>query len=271
MAAPPLPHDARRYLQVGVDWRDLTELTLTAKVKELLHPVPWLVASFVLAQAEMTIAALPCSFMFFLTALRLNHEAIHRNIGISHRANHGVLFVLSVLMLGSNHAVAFNHLRHHRHCMQPDDIEGACGRMGVWRVLAFGPIYPLLQHASALRETSGAEREFILAELTATAVWIIAALVVFDVAALKYHVVVTALAQCLTAFFAVWTTHHDCDPDGLYARTQRGSFKNRISYNMFYHLEHHLFPKVPVSQLGKLAERLDAKASHAGICPSYVF
>ena len=27
------------------------------------------------------------------------------------------MFVLSVLMLGSMHAVKFNHLRHHRHCM----------------------------------------------------------------------------------------------------------------------------------------------------------
>ena len=29
------------------------------------------------------------------------------------------MFALSVLMLGSMHAVQINHLRHHRHCMQP--------------------------------------------------------------------------------------------------------------------------------------------------------
>jgi fatty acid desaturase len=269
--AATFEQDARRALQFGVEWRDLTDLTLWAKIRELLHPAPWLIASLLFAQAELILAALPCSFMFFLTALRLNHEAIHRNIGVGETANHAVLFVLSILMLGSNHAVAYNHLRHHSHCMQPDDIEGACGRMSVWRVFAFGPIYPILQHISALRESKPPQRTFIVTELIANAVWIVSALFIFDVEAFQYHVAVTALAQCFTAFFAVWTTHHDCEPDGLYARTQRGSFKNRISYNMFFHLEHHLFPKVPVSRMSELAERLDAKASSLGIRPAYVF
>ena len=39
--------------------------------------------------------------------------------------------------------------------------------------------------------------------------------------------------------------------------TQRGWFKNLISYDMFYHVEHHLFPGVPQQHLPQLAERLD--------------
>ena len=266
----PSPQTMRRRLQLGVEWHDLTSISNLARLKELLHPVPWLIGSLALAQAEMTFLALPCSFMFFLTALRLNHEAIHRNIGIPSAGHHGVLFVLSVLMLGSNHAVAFNHLRHHRDCMQPQDIEGACGRMSAWQVLRFGPLYPIRQHLSAMRETRAADRGFIIAELVANALWIAGALL-SGVVALRYHVAVTALAQCLTAFFAVWTTHHDCDAEGLYARTQRGWLKNLMSYNMFYHLEHHLFPKVPVSKMRELARRLDSAAARIGVKPAYIF
>jgi fatty acid desaturase len=36
--------------------------------------------------------------------------------------------------------------------------------------------------------------------------------------------------------------------------------KNRISFEMFFHLEHHLFPKVPTCHLPRLAERLDQAA-----------
>jgi fatty acid desaturase len=35
---------------------------------------------------------------------------------------------------------------------------------------------------------------------------------------------------------------------------------HRISFEMFFHLEHHLFPKVPTSHLPRLADRLDSAA-----------
>jgi fatty acid desaturase len=68
-----------------------------------------------------------------------------------------------------------------------------------------------------------------------------------------------ALGQCLTAFFAVWTVHHGCEADGTgpIARTIRGRLRAFVTYNMFYHLEHHLFPAVPTRRLALLAQRLD--------------
>jgi fatty acid desaturase len=42
------------------------------------------------------------------------------------------------------------------------------------------------------------------------------------------------------------------------ARTQRTWWKNFVTYNMFYHLEHHLFPAVPTIKLPELAKRIDA-------------
>ena len=69
-----------------------------------------------------------------------------------------------------------------------------------------------------------------------------------------------AVGQCLTAFFAVWTVHHDCETEGLLARTLRGVLRNFATYNMFFHVEHHLFPSVPTCHLPQLAARLDEAA-----------
>ena len=69
-----------------------------------------------------------------------------------------------------------------------------------------------------------------------------------------------AIGQCGTACFAVWTVHHDCDRHHYIARTQRTWWKNFISYNMFFHTEHHLFPTVPTCHLPELARRLDQAA-----------
>ena len=41
------------------------------------------------------------------------------------------------------------------------------------------------------------------------------------------------------------------------ARTVRNEFKRVVTYNMFYHVEHHLFPSVPTRRLHILAKRLD--------------
>lgn len=63
--------------------------------------------------------------------------------------------------------------------------------------------------------------------------------------------------EFMMAFFAVWTVHHDTHEHPEIARTQRGSWKNKITFSMFYHLEHHLFPAVPTIKLPELARRID--------------
>jgi fatty acid desaturase len=43
----------------------------------------------------------------------------------------------------------------------------------------------------------------------------------------------------------VRSVHHDCDRWEQIARTLRHRLKSAVSFGMFYHLEHHLFPRVP--------------------------
>ena len=63
--------------------------------------------------------------------------------------------------------------------------------------------------------------------------------------------------ELLMAFFAVWTVHHDTHNHPEIARTQRGFWKNKLTFSMFYHMEHHLFPAVPTIKLPELAKRID--------------
>lgn len=250
-------HHLVKQAKQNVRWRDLSAMTKIEGVIECLHPLPWLFASWWLAEQRLWPWALICSFMFFLTALRLNHEAIHHNLGFSGKGHAAVLHILSALMTGSNNAVAANHLHHHRHVMTPEDIEGQCGRMRWYSVLAYGPLFPVHMHRHAWQHGGPTVRQRMVIDAVLTL-----AMLLFWIATgwrwLGYHLAFAATAQCFTAYFAVWITHHGCSDSPLIARTQRNWLINRLSYNMFFHLEHHMFPGVPVKRLPRLAARLDA-------------
>jgi fatty acid desaturase len=241
----------------GVEWRDLVALTPLESARELTLCLPWLALSLALAAGHLYVPALAASFMMFLTGLRQVHNGHHHALGLGRRANEWFLFAMSVVMLGAMHAVKFNHLRHHKLCMGEGDVEAASARMSGWRALAFGPLFPLLLHRTALAQGNRRVRLWIGAELAANAAWIAAVFLWLRVDALRYHVVAMAVAQCLTAFFAVWTVHHDTGDAPYPARTQRGRLRNFVSYHMFLHVEHHLFPQVPTCHLPTLARRLD--------------
>jgi fatty acid desaturase len=244
----------------AVQWQDLRHLTRFEVVHELILSPPWLLASWWAASFEHYVVALGCSFMFFVTGLRQVHNAYHYALGLSRGATEWLMFALSVLMLGSMHAVQINHLRHHRHCMKQEDVEAMSARMPAWQAILVGPLFPLRLHHKALQVAGARQQKWIRGELAANLVWIAVVVGVLELPWLQYHVLAMAVGQCLTAFFAVWTVHHDCEPEGVFARTIRGRAKGLATYNMFYHVEHHLFPAVPTRKLPVLAQRLDQVA-----------
>lgn len=244
----------------SIRWRDLVSLNCREIAWELLLWLPWLILSLCLAGFQLYLPALVASFVFFLTGLRQVHNAFHYALGLPRLASEAIMFVLSVLMLGSMHAVQFNHLRHHKHCLDDDDIEGMCARFPAWLALIAGPWFIVRMHCHALQHADRRRRGWMTAELLANVLWIVLVVCWWDSMALRYHVTAMLCGQCLAGFFAVWTVHHHCDRTRHIARTMRGRFKNLLSFNMFYHVEHHLFPRVPTCHLGRLAERLDAAA-----------
>jgi fatty acid desaturase len=258
MSTDPRLRNLKRDLK-KIEWRDLLELSPAEKAWELVLSLPWLAASLVCYQTGWIVPGMFCSFYFFLTGLRQSHGAQHYSLGVARRVQDGVLFALSVLMLSSMHAVQASHLQHHRHCLDEDDDEGAAALLPWWKALLTGPLFPLRLHRRAWTLAAPAKRRWIAAEV-AGIFGVIGAALAVDLPALRWHVAIMLLGECLTGFFAVWTVHHDCEPDGLFARTQRGKWMTWLTYSMFFHAEHHLFPAVPTCRLAKLAERLDAAA-----------
>jgi fatty acid desaturase len=240
-----------------VHWRDLIALSPLETLLELAHPLPWLAASLALVALGWWPAALPCSFMFFLTGLRQIHDAYHSALGLPRWANHAVMLVQSVLMMNAMHAVRFNHLRHHRLCLAPGDVEAASAKMTALGALLFGPLFPLRLIATAWRCGDAATRRWVGIELIAMAL-AGGGVVLLDLWPLQYHLLAMAGGECFTAFFCVWTVHHDCPREGTMARTSRSALANRVFYGMFFHIEHHVFPAVPTCHLPVLARRLDA-------------
>jgi fatty acid desaturase len=243
-----------------IEWRDLLTLSPAEKAWELVLSLPWLIGSLLSYQAGWYGLGAFCSFYFFLTGLRQSHGAQHYTLGLPRRAQDGVLFVLSLLMLSSMHAVQVSHMHHHRHCLDDEDAEGSAARFPWWKALLVGPLFPLRLHRTAWKLAAPAKRRWIAVEVIGILGIVGAAFALSGLPAVQWHVAAMLIGESLTGFFAVWTVHHGCDPACLHSRTQRGRLITWLSYSMFFHAEHHLFPAVPTCRLARLAARLDAAA-----------
>ena len=244
----------------AVAWRDLVRVGNFEIVREFLLPSTWLALSLGAAALGWYGPALGLSFLFFLAGLRMVHNAFHHALGLPQWADAAVLWAMSVLMLGSMDAVRFNHLRHHRLVLGEGDVEGRSAGMPWWRALLFGPLFTILLHTTAVRLGTRQLVATVAGQLGLNILWIAWVFGFSGSATLRYHVMAMSLGHCFTAFFAVWTVHHHCDRTHYLARTLRSRLKNAVTFDMFRHIEHHLFPAVPTCHLAELSQRLDQAA-----------
>lgn len=239
-----------------VEWKDLKKLTLKEMLIENNLTIPWFVISIALAYNGHYIWALPFSAFFFLTGLRQVHNGFHNSLGTNKFLTWLSLYINSVLMLVSIHAVKFNHIRHHKYCLSEEDYEGKSAKMTWYGAILYGPIHVFLIHKITWQLGNKKYRKNMLLELISIAL-LVSIVFYFKIDFLIYHILVMIVGEFLMAFFAVWTVHHDTHEHPDLARTQRSWWKNKLTFSMFYHLEHHLFPAVPTIKLPELAKRID--------------
>jgi fatty acid desaturase len=239
-----------------VEWKDLRSLSLREMLIENNLTIPWLLISLTLAYFGYYLIALPFSAFFFLTALRQVHNGFHNSLGTNKFLTWFSLYFNSILMVSSIHAIKFNHIRHHKYCLSEEDYEGKSAGMTWYGAIFYGPIHMFLIHKITLQLGNKKYVKNVIIELLSIAVFLVAVFY-FQINFLIYHVIIMVIAEFLMAFFAVWSVHHDTEENPDLARTQRDGWKNKVTFSMFYHLEHHLFPAVPTIKLPELARRID--------------
>jgi fatty acid desaturase len=239
-----------------VEWKDLKNLNFKEMLIENNLTIPWFITSITLAYFGYYILALPFSAFFFLAGLRQVHNGFHNSLGTNKFLTWFTLYSNSILLMVSIHAVKFNHIRHHKYCLSEEDYEGKSAKMTWYGAILYGPIHMYLIHKITLQLANKNYKKNVILELVSIAIFATIAFY-FKIDYLIYHILIMIFAEFLMAFFAVWTVHHDTEETPEFARTQRGKWKNKITFSMFYHLEHHLFPAVPTIKLPELAKRID--------------
>ncbi|REC46611.1 fatty acid desaturase [Chryseobacterium pennipullorum] len=239
-----------------VEWKDLRKLSVSEMLIENNISLPWLFISLCLAYNEYYWMALPFSGFYFLTALRQVHNGFHNSLGTGKFLTWLSLYLNSITMMASIHAVKFNHIRHHKFCLSEEDYEGKSASMKWYEAILYGPVHMFLIHRITFKKANMKYRKNMGLELVSIA-FLMAIVWYFQINFLMYHVLVMIAGEFLMAFFAVWTVHHDTHENPNIARTQRGFWKNKLTFSMFYHMEHHLFPAVPTIKLPELADRID--------------
>lgn len=243
----------------AVYWKDLVALNRGEVLVNLGLSAPWLVMSLVAVHHQFFLLAAACSVAFFMTCLRQAHDCYHGSIGVSRRWQDAVMLALSIGMLCSTHAIRHTHLLHQLDPLGKNDAEGQWARQPAWRALVLGLLFSIRTHSQAISTGNSNTRRWVGGELILigciclTALW-------SQQLWLSYHVTAMIACNALVGFFAVWTVHHDCAPSGIFARTERRAWCNRLTVNLLYHVEHHLYPAVPANHLPALAQRLDAAA-----------
>ncbi|WP_201580606.1 fatty acid desaturase family protein [Psychrobacter glacincola] len=242
----------------SIEWQDLRQLSLGETVYNIFLSLPFLLLSWWSAWQGWWLLALVATFFFFTAALRQAHDCYHRTLGVSKVATELMLFMLSITMLCSTHAIRHTHLNHHRDPLGDSDVEGNWARLLWYQAILGGGIFSIAIQWFGL--THGSRRNRILVACDMLLIFaVIATAFITMHPVLIYHVLVMILANTMVGFFAVWSVHHGCD-DVVYARSERHPLINLLTFNLLYHIEHHLFPAVPTNHLSILAKRLDAAA-----------
>ncbi|WP_435949920.1 fatty acid desaturase family protein [Psychrobacter sp. DM8] len=241
-----------------IKWQDLRQLRPVEAIYNVLLSLPFLLLSWWSAWQGFWLLALVATFFFFTAALRQAHDCYHRTLGIGKMATELMLFALSITMLCSTHAIRHTHLNHHRDPLGESDVEGNWARLPWYQAILGGGLFSIAIQWFGLTHGSRHNRLLVAIDMLLISAVIVTALITMH-PVLVYHVLVMILANTMVGFFAVWSVHHGCD-ERVYARSERHPLINLLTFNLLYHIEHHLFPAVPTNHLPELAKRLDAQA-----------
>jgi beta-carotene hydroxylase len=248
---------------------ELLQITPFQRIRALILPFMWCGAYFLFAGLGWwPLAAFALVSLSFVSYGSTSHDLVHRNLGLSKRANDILLCLIELLGLRSGHAYQAVHLNHHARYPHTDDIEASAARRSLLGALAEGLVFQFriwlwaVRHAKGARGWVAVEGSICLAML-AFAAWSYHSTSVF-----VDYVVLMVMGSWIIPLVTSYLPH-DPHANGVLFQTRvfRGVVASVVAVEHLYHLEHHLYPLVPHHNWRRLARLLDPHLERLGVKP----
>lgn len=249
--------------------RDLTRISSLRRWISILSPFAWSAGFFLLAAHQRWFVAVVCLVVLsFVTYGSVSHDLVHRNLGLSKRANDLFLVLIELLALRSGTAYRLAHLHHHQRFPVDDDIEGAAAKMSFAGALVEGVRFQPRIYLWAWKRYPHCRKQLNREGVLIGIAYLFSVLVLpWDVRPILYAALMTAGAWIIPVITS-WIPHVPHGQDAMHqTRAFRGVVLQLLAWEHLYHLEHHLYPAVPHHNWPKLARRLDPFLHTAGIRP----
>lgn len=240
--------------------KDLLDVHPLKRFWVLSRPFFFFVGYILTAAVWNPWVGLPFLLALFISNICAAHDVVHNCLKLSNRMSHCLLSLYGIIVMQSGHSFRITHLSHHRMFPSKEDPEGAASFGTVWEALKMGPFYvPRLWHWAMNRARKHpVEQAWMLWEATLGGLIYLSALLLipYTLAPIVYVVVMTLGAWLYPLVTAYFPHQHPGDEPVHQARSLHGKIIPWLTLGLGYHLEHHLYPRVPSSNMKMLSERL---------------
>lgn len=223
----------------------------------IFRPVAAAALFFITAASGYWLVAVPITWLVYGGTLTAVHHLIHSSMGLSPRSRRFWLSVLGMLVVESGHALQATHLAHHRSGSDHPDPEGYIENVS-WSQLPLAAMK--FRYRLALwGYRNSPRRRRIAAEMTGHALLHLLSLGLLGVTPLIW--IYLTLIHIASVAFAALAGKGPQTNYGREIETPNVRVISRFGRFLLFshdrHLEHHLYPKVPLPWLRHLDQALE--------------
>lgn len=246
---------------------DLLRVSILRRIAIVATPFLFVAFYLVFALVDLwPLAVLALIGLSFSTYGSTSHELVHRNLHLPYWLNELLLCLTELTALRSGHAYRVSHLHHHARFPHEDDIE-ACGtRRSLLGVILLGFTLQFRIWLWAVCRTR-MSRYWIAAEgMLVLGVVVLSVVLAASAPWLTIYVILMLFGHAMLPLATVWLVHIAEGSNVLFqTRAFRGRMALLLGLGHLFHLEHHLYPRVPHPNWPELARRIEPFLTKAGV------